>query len=330
MKALVVSSNNSIKIIEKPVPELGDHEVLVKIHAAALNRRDQWIREGKYPDIVPGTTLGSDGAGVVDSTFSNTDKQWQGREVIINPNIGWGEDPNCQSPDYKILGMPVDGTMAEYVRVPKHRLIEKPPHLTFEQAAALPLAGLTAFRALFRYMKITNGTRVLISGFGGGVGQFAGLFALHAGAEVYATSGNPEVLEKAVRLGVAGTYDYHEEKWFSKALEDSGGFDLIIDSAGGDQINSLIKALAPGGKIVFYGATNGLPQNINMYHMFWKQVALQGTTMGNDEEFKQMVKFVNEHKIEPIIGSVRTFENAVASFDEMKTGNRFGKSVLTF
>ncbi len=327
MKALVLTEPGKIEVKEMPKPTLGAGKALVKIKAAALNRRDDWIREGKYPNIRYGCIDGSDGAGVVEEVFDEAAKNWVGKEVVINPNIDWGPDPDAQSGKYTILGMPVSGTFAEYVAVGVDRLHDKPLHLDFLQAAALPLGGLTAFRALFKKGGLSAGQNVLISGFGGGVAQFAFLFAKAAGAHVYVSSGSDEKIEKAMKLGAKGAYNYkrsnYDELWKTK-----GGFDLVIDSAGGDQLNNFIKMLRPQGKIVFYGATNGLPSKIDLYRMFWNQLSLIGTTMGNDNEFEEMLSFASRHQIRPIIDSIRPFSKIAESFGDITKPHKVGKIVF--
>ncbi|MFZ6000600.1 MAG: alcohol dehydrogenase catalytic domain-containing protein, partial [Bacteroidota bacterium] len=134
MKALVLASPGVIELREVPTPKVSPGKALVKIKAASLNRRDEWIREGKYPNIKVGGILGSDGAGVVEAVGSDDDQPWVGQEVIINPNIDWGPDPEVQSGKYTILGMPVDGTFAEYALVNIDRLQHKPFHMDFLQA----------------------------------------------------------------------------------------------------------------------------------------------------------------------------------------------------
>ncbi len=328
MRSLVISDQpEPLKFIDKPIPEPKAGQVLVQIKAAALNHRDQWIREGKYPGIQHGTTLGSDGAGVVSALGDDVDNSWLNKEVIINPNRNWGSNPNAQSAAYNILGMPSDGTLAEYVLVEVDRLVEKPAHLTFEESAAIPLGGLTAFRAVFNHGQCSAGKNVLISGVGGGVAQFAFLFALSVGANVWITSGNEEKISKCIELGAKGGFNYKSSAW-QKDAKQTGGFDLVIDSAGGDQINDFIKLMNPSGRIVFYGATNGVPSKLDLHRMFWSQVTLQGSTMGNDDEFVQMVELINQYQIKPIIDSVRPFDEAISAFDEMKAGKQFGKLVI--
>lgn len=328
MKALLLSGPGVIEIKDVPTPTPGNGQALIKMKAAALNRRDDWIREGKYPNIRFGVIMGSDGAGIVEAVGNEADHPWVGQEVVINPNIDWGPDLDVQSGKYTILGMPVDGTFAEYAVVPIDRLHRKPFHLDFLQTSALPMGGLTAFRALFRKGELKGGQNVLISGFGGGVAQFAFLFAKAAGANVYVTSGSSDKLEKALKLGAKGAYNYKKEATFPDLWKTKGGFDLVIDSAGGDQINNFIKILKPKGKIVIYGATNGLPAKLDLYRMFWNQLSLLGSTMGNDHEFSEMISFVSKHQIRPLIDSIRPFSKIIDSFPDITKPNKVGKIVF--
>ncbi len=328
MKALVLTAAGHIELKDIPKPVLSPGKAIVKIKATALNRRDDWIREGKYPNIRFGVTMGSDGAGVVEEVFDEENQAWVGQEVVINPNIDWGSDLEVQSGKYTILGMPMNGTFAEYCLVSIDRLQHKPFHLDFLQASALPLGGLTAFRALFRRGGLRAGQNVLISGFGGGVAQFCFLFAKAAGANVYITSGSDEKIARALKMGAKGAYNYKKESNYSDLWKTKGGFDLVIDSAGGDQINNFIKVLKPNGRIVFYGATNGLPSKIDLYKMFWHQLTLQGTTMGNDHEFTEMLAFVSKHQIRPIVDSIRPFSKIAESFGDITKSNKVGKIVF--
>ena len=328
MKALVLTGPGTIELKEVPTPLVAPGKALVKIKAASLNRRDEWIREGKYPNIRFGVTMGTDGSGVVEKVGDEKDHEWVGKAVVINPNIDWGPDQEVQSIKYTILGMPVDGTFAEYILVNTDRLQHKPFHLDFLQAATLPLGGLTAFRALFRRGGLKPGNNVLISGFGGGVAQFAFLFAQAAGANVYVTSGSDEKVEKALKMGAKGAYNYKKQNNYTDLWKTKGGFDIVIDSAGGDNINNFIKVLRPHGRIVFYGATNGNPSKIDLYRMFWHHLTLQGTTMGNDNEFTEMLEFVSKNQIRPMVDSIRPFSRIVDSFADITRPNKVGKIVF--
>jgi NADPH:quinone reductase-like Zn-dependent oxidoreductase len=332
MKALQITDNpkEKIKINEIPIPNISENEVLVKLTAAALNRRDQWIREDKYPNIKPYTTLGSDGCGIVEQVGSEADKDWIGKKVIINPNIGWGSNPKVQSPHYQILGMPTNGTFAEYVVVKTDRIHLKPEHLTDEQASALPLGGLTAYRAVFNYGEISEGDNVLISGVGGGVATLALQFALVAKANVYITSGDNDKIQKAIQIGAIAGANYKESNWNKDLLEKSKGFHLVIDSAGGKGFSDFIRMMKPAGRIIFYGATQGLPTTLDLYRAFYYQIKIQGSTMGNDQEFLDMVRLVDTNKILPIIDNVKPFSDIITAFDEIKSGKQFGKIVIKF
>lgn len=328
MQALVLKQDTfQVEEVEKPI--LKEKQALVKIHFAALNHRDEWIRQGQYAKIQLPAIPGSDGCGVVEQVSNDDDKHWLGKEVIINPNIHWGSDTRFQSKEYQILGMPAQGTLAQYIVVDADRLQEKPAHLTMEQAAALPLAGLTAYNALFNKGKVQAGMNVLISGVGGGVAQFAFLFAKAAGANVYVTSSKADVLNTCKELGAKGGADYTKEGDIKNMAKSAGGFDIIVDSACGDGMNELIACLKPAGRFVFYGATRGLPANLNMRQIFWNHLQLMGSTMGSDEDFDDMLRFCISHKIIPILDKTFKLKNAVAAFDRMKEGGQFGKIIIS-
>jgi len=330
MKGVILTDSNSDKIAieEVSLPPLAADEVKVKIHAAALNHRDQWCREGRYPNIKNGVILGSDGAGEVVELGSQVDSKWLNRQVIMNSAMNWGSDDQVQSPDFQIMGMPTHGTLAEYIHVKADRLMIKPEHLSPEEAAALPLAGLTAYRAVFYHGQVNPGDKVLVTGFGGGVAQFAAQFAEKAGAIVYTTSGSVKKIQVAMQHGIKGGFDYNAPDWAGKAKEETGGFDLVIDSAVGDTLNTLIKVIKPGGKLVVYGATLGNPTGLDMRRVFWNQITIQGSTMGSDKDFQNMVDFVNIHKISPVLDSVYPLADVVQAFDKMKEGKQIGKIVI--
>lgn len=331
MKALLLVDESQDKIaireIEKPVPSKG--EVLIEMKAAALNHRDQWCRIGMYPGLKYDTVLGSDGAGTVVEIGEGVDPKWLEQDVIINPNINWGPNEEAQSAGYHILGMPTHGTFAEYLVVNQDRLMAKPAHLDFPAATALPLGGLTAFRAVFTKANISKGQNVLITGIGGGVAQFAYQFAKAAGANVYVTSGSQDKLIQVIEHGASGGYNYKDETWVKTALNETSGFDAIIDSAGGASMNDYLRLIKPGGRMVHYGSTAGLPKGLDMFRLFWSQASIHGSTMGSDKEFTRMCEFVNQHKIQPIISSIREFNEIVSAFDEMHEGKQMGKLVVT-
>ena len=302
-----------------PVPEEG--EELVALKAAALNHRDVWIQKGLYAGIKYPIILGSDGCGI----------RSDGRRVVINPSLSWGENPKVQGKGYHILGLPANGTFAEYVKVPSANLFDMPAHLDFAEGAAFPLAGLTAYRALFTKGEAAAGQRVLITGVGGGVALMAMQFALAAGCEVWVSSGSDEKIERAIGMGAKGAVNYKTADWAKKLQEMSGGFDVIIDSAVGDGFADLVNyCTLPAGRVVFYGATSlGNIQGIKPAIVFWKQISIIGSTMGNPKEFAEMLIFVEKHKIRPVVDEVFALGDANAAMRKMDEGKQFGKLVLT-
>jgi NADPH:quinone reductase-like Zn-dependent oxidoreductase len=331
MKAIVLeSAENPVVYKEVDTPTLQPGEALVKLKAAALNRRDYWITVGKYGGIKYPTILGSDGAGVVTAVGSGEDKHRLDKEVIINPGSGWGDDPNFQSSEtFKILGLPEDGTLAEYVKVGVAQLYAKPAHLTWEQAAAVPLAALTSYRALFTKGKAAKGSTVLVTGVGGGTGAFALQLAVAAGCRVFVTSGSGDKLERARHLGAAAGVNYKAQDWAEQLQQLSGGFDVIIDSTIGPAFPKLVDLAKPGGRIVIFGATAGDIPEINGRKFFYRQLQLLGSMMGTQEDFKAMLGLVNEHKIIPVIDEIFPLVDTAKAIAKMENSSQFGKIVIS-
>jgi len=328
MKALIIKEDGKLTIEDVAQPILKENQALVSISFAALNHRDEWIRKGQYAKIQLPAILGSDGSGVVYSVSNPKDEHWIGKQVIINPNQNWGSNDKAQSKNYNILGMPTQGTLAEFVAVDIDRLYTIPSHLDLEQSAAFPLAGLTAYNVSFNKAKISKEDTVLISGVGGGVAQFAFLYSIAVGANTYVTSSKEEVIQHCIQLGAKGGCSYKDKEAMKNMSASYGGFNVVIDSACGDGMNDLLSILNPNGRYAFYGATRGLPSNLNMRNIFWNHLQLFGSTMGSDNDFKQMVKFVEQHQIKPIIDKVFDFDNAEAAFDRMQNGEQFGKIII--
>ena len=330
MKALVLEAANQplqFKDVADPVP--GPGEVVVKIEAAALNHRDNWIQKGRYAGLKFPVILGSDGCGVVQTCGPDVDTSWQDRAVILNPGLDWGHRTAVQSDKFRILGLPDDGTFAERVRVPASALVERPAHLDAPHAAALPLAGLTAYRALFKRANLQSGERVLITGVGGGAALFALQYAVAAGAQVFVTSGSEDKLQRAAALGASGGVNYHAPDFPAQLKPQAGGgFDVILDSAGGEGFAKLIDLAAPGGRIVFFGATRGNPPGFDMRKVFWKQLSILGSTMGSPDNFAEMIRFVDHHRITPLADLVFPLAQGNAALQAMDAAEQFGKIIL--
>ncbi len=331
MKAIVLRETGGperLLLEQVPDPAPGPGEAVVALRAAALNHRDAWIRMGLYAGITLPVILGSDGAGVVAEVGPGVERSWVGRPVVINPSLGWGADARAQAPSYKILGLPDNGTYAERVKVPADNLVAKPEALSWEQAAAVPLAGLTAYRALVTRAQVARGETVLISGIGGGVATFALLIARHLGARVIVTSGSDAKLARAGQLGAGGGVNYTSEGWAkrAKALCD-GGPDVVVDSAGRDAFPDLLDLVKPGGRIVTFGATTGSPAAIEIRRIFWKQISILGSTMGTPAEFAAMLALF-DGDLAPVVDRVFPIAAAPDAHRRMDQADQFGKIVL--
>ena len=317
-----------LQTVADPVAAPG--HAVVRLTAAALNHRDLWIQQGLYAKIQLPVVLGSDGAGIVISVGTDADRAWVGKDVIINPSLDWGTDPRAQGPQFRILGMPDSGTFAEQISIPVANLAPKPAHLSWEQAAALPLAGLTAWRALFTRAQLKAGERVLVTGVGGGAALFALQFAVAAGARVFVTSSSAEKISRAQALGAQGGVNYRDADWSEQLLKLAGGaFDVIVDSAGGEGFASLIDLTKPGGRIAFFGATTGNPKGLDVRKCFFRQINLLGTTMGSPADFAGMTALVTEKKITPVVDKVFPLAQADAALRHMEASGQFGKIVLS-
>jgi NADPH:quinone reductase-like Zn-dependent oxidoreductase len=328
MRAAQLSAVNQLSLATVSDPAAAAGEVVVTLKAAALNHRDVWIKAGQYAGLKFPCIPGSDGAGIVTAVGPHADAAWLGREVIINPSFGWGPSERAQGPEFSILGLPRDGTLAEKIAVPATQLAAKPAHLSWEEAAALPLSGLTAYRAVFSRAHLKPTDRVLVTGVGGGGALFALQFAVVAGAEAWVTSSSADKIARAVALGAQGGFDYTKPGWAAEVAKSTGLFDVIVDSAGGEGFESLLDLAAPGARIVFFGATRGNPPVLPMRKVFWRQLSLLGTTMGSPWDWRELTDFVSMHRLKPTISTVLPFDRVAEAFALMERGGQFGKIVV--
>lgn len=317
MQALVLDASSfAVTTVSDPIP--GPNETRISVRAAALNRRDQWIRDGKYAKIVLPAVLGSDACGITDD----------GRRVVIDPSFEWGDDPRAQGQRYHILGMPTQGTLAQQICVPDTNVHAAPSHLTDLEATALPLAGVTAYRSVVVRGTVQAGETVLVTGIGGGVATLAMAMALAAGARVYVSSSSQAKIDKAMALGATGGVRYTDPQWPKQLTEMAGPIDVTIDSAAGASMNDVTSVMRPGGRIVVYGATLGAVPQMNMHRVFWKQLSIMGSTMGTADDFAAMLRYVEQHRIVPVIDSVFAFHDVVRAFERIRMSDQFGKIVV--
>lgn len=320
-----------LRLEETPDPKPGPGEVLVRLLAAALNHRDVWIRRGQYAGIRLPIILGSDGAGEIADVGANVDRQWLGRAVVINPGLEWGDDERFQGPQMRILGLPDDGTYAQLVKVRADAIFAKPERLSFEEAAAIPLAALTAYRAVASRARVQSGETVVVTGIGGGVAVFALQMAHHLGARVAVTSSSDQKLERARALGAQVAVNYRTTDWVAELKKALGkrGADVIVDGAGGDTWTAALELAAPGGRVVSYGATTGAATSIEVRRIFWKQLNVLGSTMGSPRDFGAMLELFDQGPLEPVVDSVFPLAETARAHERMEKGEQFGKIVLS-
>jgi NADPH:quinone reductase-like Zn-dependent oxidoreductase len=332
MRAVVlhaVGDVEHLRLEERPDPYPDEGEAVVRLRAAALNHRDVWIRKGQYAGIKVPIILGSDGAGEVVEVGAGVDSSWRGREVVIDPSFNWGPDDRAQDSSFNILGLPVDGTYAELVRVPAANLHAKPRHLSWEEAAAVPLASVTAYRALVTRARLQAGETVLITGIGGGVATTALVIARELGATVWVTSGHDSKLKAARTHGAAGGVNHRNEDWAKMLIAEIGARpDIIVDSAGGETFNKALDVVKPGGRVVSYGSTLGPAQRVEIRRIFWKQLNVLGSTMGPPSDFAAMLRLYEQTGLRPIVDKVFPLAQASDAHIRMEAGDQFGKIVL--
>ncbi len=315
-----------------PEPEPGAGETVVRLHAAALNRRDLFATQGQYPGVTPDILPkipGSDGSGEVVARGEGAEGPEEGTEVVINPALFWGDDPRKPGKEYRILGIPDDGTFAQFIKVPSDHVFPKPSHLSHEEAAALPLAALTAYRALVTRGGVTEGETVLVPGVGGGVATLIVQMASALGASVFVTSGSDEKVEEAKGFGAEGGVNYNSEDWSKELKGMTGGVDLSVDHVGGDAFNALVSLAKPGGRIVVFGATAGPTPKMMTIRIALKHLDVLGTAMGTAEEFGAMLDLYADNGLRPKVNETFALEDISQALHLMQEGTGMGKIVLS-
>jgi zinc-binding alcohol dehydrogenase/oxidoreductase len=331
MKAMVLhelGGPDKLSYEDVPEPEPGPGETVVRLHAAALNRRDLFVTQGQYPGIDLPATPGSDGSGEVVARGEGATGPDEGTEVVINSALYWGDDPRKPGKEYRILGVPDDGTFAQFVKVPAENVFPKPSHLSHEEAASLPLGALTAYRALVTRGGVQEGETVVVPGVGSGVATFVVQIAAALGARVFVTSSSDEKIEKAKELGAGGGVNYNSEDWSKELKSTAGGVDLSVDLVGGEAFNALVSLARPGGRIVVVGATAGPTPKAMTIRIALKHLDVLGTAMGTNEEFGAMLDLYAEHGLHPTINETFPLEEAASALKHMEKGKGIGKIVL--
>ncbi len=329
MKALQLNSDKELKIVELAIPELKPHEVLVKVIASALNHRELWLRKGLYPGMTLPCVLGADGAGIVEKIGSEVNDIMLGKNVLIYPAYGWGDKQHTSAKQFRVLGMPDPGTMAEYIAVPEINVVIKPDYLTWPEAAAMPLASLTAWRALVYNGKVKKGDKILITGIGGGVAQAGLSLCAHLDVEVYVTSSSAEKIEQAKIAGAKDGVNYKNPDWPAELKAVAGKIDVVLDSSPPVELDSYLAFLNMGARIVYYGSTGSRSTQIkNMSRFFLKHISFIGSTMGSPNDFFEVIAFMERHEIRPKVDRTFIFSDALKAFDALESGQQIGKIVI--
>jgi zinc-binding alcohol dehydrogenase/oxidoreductase len=327
LEAAVGPAGGRVADLDCPEPAAG--EVRVRLRAAALNHRELWIERGQYPGMRLPCTMGCDGAGVIDTLGQGVTPIAAGTEVTLYPGLDWGGDERFPAPQFGLLGMPGPGTVAEFVCVPAENAVVKPSCLTFEEAAASGLAGLTAWRGLVTKARLMSGERVLITGIGGGVATFALRFAVAMGATVLVTSGSAETLAKARELGATAGFNYNEPDWRKALSKVTGGIDVVFDGAPASSYGNYARALNVGARVVLYGSTGGAQFTVNAPEVFLKNITIVGTNVGTLGEYRAMLAFFERHKIRPVVDRVFPLDQAAEALRYLETAHQFGKVVVS-
>ena len=340
MKAVVIRSHGgpeTLTLTDVPDPVPGSGEALIRIRAAALNHLDVWVRRG-----VPGHTFplpiipGSEVSGVIETIGPNVDGWRVGDAVIVSPGISCGEciactsgnDPLC--PRYGILGETRDGGCAELISVPVRTLIAKPAHMSFTDAAALPLDMMTAWHMLIARAGLRAGETVLVQAAGSGVGSAAIQIAKLWGATVFATAGSPEKVARALALGADQAIDYRSADFVAETRKLTGkrGVDIVFEHVGGETFERSLRVLARGGRLVTCGATSGAEVTVNLRLVFFKLLSILGSTMGSLSELREIMRHVDAGRLKPVVDRVLPLSAIAEGHRVLESREAFGKVVL--
>jgi len=322
---------------EMPTPQIGPHEVLIRVKACALNHLDIWVRQGNPAYGIPFPhVLGSDVAGVVEDVGGQVERVHVGDRVFVSPGIScWdcefclaGRDNMCRT--YSLLGARMHGGYAEYVKVPFRNVLPIPENIPFEQAAAFPLVSVTASHMLFALAGLQPGETVLVMGAGSGVGVMAVQLAKLAGARVITTVGSADKIPKAVVLGADAVIEHSKEKVSErvKLLTEGRGVDVVVEHIGPEVWDSCLESLSQGGRLITCGATTGGDVKLNLRHLYSRQLTIKGSYMGTRAELVKATELISQKRLIAVIHRTFPLQEACAAQELMLSRKFFGKIVL--
>jgi len=329
---------DKLRYEEVPEPKLSSPmEAIVQLKAAALNRIDLLNRAGVTGiEISLPHILGADGAGIVVEVGEQVKNVKKGDAVCLYPPSGCGQCEFCITDrDFmcirlRALGERLNGTYAEYVKLPAENCFPIPPGLSFEEAAAFPLVFVTVWRMLITNARLKPGEHVLILGIGGGVATAALQVAKQMGAHVFVTSSSEEKLEMAKNWGADHGINYRRSDFTKevRTLTGKRGVDVVLDCVGGESWVKSLAALAKGGRLVTCGATAGANPQTDIRRIFWNHLKIFGSTLGSREDFRQLLSFMRTSQIRPIMDQLFPLKEAGAAQRRLEEGKQFGKIVL--
>jgi NADPH:quinone reductase-like Zn-dependent oxidoreductase len=310
--------------------------VLVQLQAAALNHIDLYpFGTGQAPPEWEPYVGGVDGAGVVAALGADVAGWSVGDQAIINPVLFCGDCVRCQEGEHslcvkrRLLGVRVDGTFTEYMRIPARNLVPKPPHLSTVRAAALPMALGTAWRALVTRAGLKQGETVLIHGIGGGVALFGLQIATALGARVIVTSSSADKLARAQALGASHGINYRDEDVVRRVRELTGsGADVVMDAGGARTMPLSIQAVRPGGRIVHFGTVTGTEANVDLLRLFSQQISVIGTSWHSRTDLADALALVSTREMNPVVSSEFALADGPGALEHLRRGAQFGKVVL--
>lgn len=340
MKAYVIAHHGGpevLRIEERRVPEPGRGEVRLHMQAAALNHLDLWVRKGvpghRFPlPLIPG----SDGVGTLDVLGEDVSGLRLGQSYIPAPGYGCGHCELCRGGeeslcrDYRILGESRDGTCAEYLTLPARALHPIPAGLTPTDATALPLTLMTTWRMLHRRAHLRPGESILVQAGGSGIGSTAIQIARALGCRVLTTVGSPAKAEKARQLGADEVILYRDVD-VAQAVRDlvgKRGVDVVVEHTGAATWPASLRVLARGGRLVTCGATTGAEVHVDLRVLFFKQIALLGSTMGSQTDLREALALVSAGKLRPQVDRIYAMEDLAQAHQYLADRRAFGKVVL--
>jgi len=341
MKAIVFHQHGEpsvLKYEDAPEPKLGHGEVLIRVHACALNHLDLFVRRGLPGVKIPLPHIpGSDIAGEVAKLGPGVTSVSLGQKVVLAPGVSCGKCPACLSgadnrcKSFTNLGYLLDGGCAEFVKCPEVNCMPYPENLSWTEAASVPLVFLTAWHMLVNRAQLVPGEDVLVLGAGSGVGIAAIQIAKFFGARVIATAGSDEKLRKAQALGADDLINHYTAEIAKEVrrITNNRGVGVVVEHVGVATWSDSVKSLAPAGRLVTCGATTGYDAQLDLRFLFSRQLSLLGSYMGTKDELRTVLRLIAQGRLKPVVDETFPLSQAADAHAYLESGSQFGKVVLT-